>query len=96
MTNLASPPSALKMPVRGRGCLACKNTGYYGRTAVFEVLELTRPIRRMVLDGLNEDQIKQKAMSEGLTTLRKHGIKKILEGTTTIEEVRAATLADHL
>ena len=49
----------------------------------------------MVLDGLNEDQIKQKAMSEGLTTLRKHGIKKILEGTTTIEEVRAATLADH-
>ena len=82
--------------VRGRGCLACKNTGYHGRTAVFEVLELTRPIRRMVLDGLNEDQIKQKAMSEGLTTLRKHGIKKILEGTTTIEEVRAATLADHL
>jgi type IV pilus assembly protein PilB len=82
--------------VRGRGCLACKNTGYHGRTAVFEVLELTRSIRRMVLDGLNEDQIKQKAMSEGLTTLRKHGIKKILEGVTTIEEVRAATLADHL
>jgi len=82
--------------LRGRGCLACKNTGYHGRTAVFEVLELTRPIRRMVLDGLNEDQIKQKAMSEGLTTLRKHGVRKILEGTTTIEEVRSATLADTL
>ncbi len=80
---------------RGRGCLACKQTGYMGRTAVFEVLELTRPIRRMVLDGLNEDQIKQKAMSEGLVTLRKSGIRKVLDGTTTIEEVRAATLADH-
>jgi type IV pilus assembly protein PilB len=80
--------------VRGRGCLACKNTGYLGRTAVFEVLELTRQVRRMVLDGLNEDQIKQKAMSEGLVTLRKHGIRKILDGITTIDEVRAATLAD--
>jgi type IV pilus assembly protein PilB len=82
--------------VRGRGCLACKNTGYQGRTAVFEVLELSRPVRRMVLDGLNEDQIKQKAMSEGLITLRKHGVRKILDGTTTIDEVRAATLADHI
>ncbi|TMQ69467.1 MAG: pilus assembly protein PilB, partial [Candidatus Eisenbacteria bacterium] len=82
--------------VRGRGCLACKNTGYHGRTAVFEVLELTRPIRRMVLDGLNEDQIKQKAMNEGMMTLRKHGVRKILEGVTTIDEVRSATLADHV
>ncbi len=80
---------------RGRGCLACKQTGYLGRTAVFEVLELSRPMRRLVLDGLNEDQIKQRAMSEGLMTLRKSGIRKILEGLTTIDEVRAATLADH-
>jgi type II secretory ATPase GspE/PulE/Tfp pilus assembly ATPase PilB-like protein len=80
---------------RGRGCLACKQTGYHGRTAVFEVMELTRPIRRMVLDGLNEDQIKQRAMGEGLMTLRKSGIKKILEGVTTVDEVRSATLADH-
>jgi type IV pilus assembly protein PilB len=80
---------------RGRGCLACKQTGYYGRTAVFEVLELSRPIRRMVLDGLNEDQIKQRAVSEGFMTLRKSGIQKILDGVTTIDEVRAATLADH-
>ena len=81
---------------RGRGCLACKQTGYMGRTAVFEVLELSKAIRRMVLDGLNEDQIKQKAISEGLMTLRKSGIKKILDGGTTVEEVRAATLADHI
>jgi type IV pilus assembly protein PilB len=80
----------------GRGCLACKHTGYYGRQAVFEVLELTRPIRRMVLDGMNEDQIKHRAVNEGMLTLRKHGIRKVLDGTTTIDEVKAATLADHV
>jgi type II secretory ATPase GspE/PulE/Tfp pilus assembly ATPase PilB-like protein len=79
---------------RGRGCLACKQTGYFGRTAVFEVLELNRPVRRMVLDGLNEDQIKQRAVAEGMLTLRKHGVQKILQGVTTIDEVRAATLGD--
>jgi type IV pilus assembly protein PilB len=65
-----------------------------GRIALFEVLELSRSVRRMVLDGLNEDQIKQKALAEGLVTLRKSGIKKVLDGVTTIDEVRAATLAD--
>jgi len=81
---------------RGSGCIACKQTGYSGRTAVFEVLELSKPVRRMVLDGLNEDQIKQSAMQEGFLTLRKSGIKKILDGQTTVDEVRSATLADHL
>jgi type IV pilus assembly protein PilB len=76
------------------GCLACKQTGYVGRTAVFEVLELTRPLRRMVLDGANEDVVKTRAMEDGFMTLRRSGIQKILQGTTTIEEVRAATLAD--
>ena len=79
----------------GRGCIACKQTGYSGRTAVFEVMDVTKPVRRMVLDGLNEDQIKQQAMSAGFVTLRMSGIKKILDGITTVEEVRAATLADN-
>ena len=81
---------------RGRGCLACKQTGYLGRTALFEVMELTRPVRRMVLDGLNEDQIKHSALEHGLITLRKSGVRKIIEGVTTIDEVRAATLADSI
>jgi len=81
---------------RGRGCLACKQTGYFGRGAVFEVLEMTRPIRRMVLDGMNEDQIKHRAVNEGMLTLRKHGIRKVLEGVTTLDEVKAATLADQV
>ena len=90
-----APMVAGKRLARGRGCIACKHTGYQGRSAVFEVMEINRPIRRMVLDGLNEDQIKQKAVSEGLITLRKSGIRKVLDGVTTIDEIRAATLADH-
>ena len=80
----------------GRGCIACKQTGYMGRTAVFEVLELTKPVRRMVLDGHNEDQIKQTALTDGLMTLRRSGLDKVLSGLTTIEEIRAATLADQV
>jgi type IV pilus assembly protein PilB len=79
----------------GRGCIACKQTGYSGRTAVFEILELSKGVRRMVLDGLNEDQIKQQSLANGFVTLRKSGIKKILDGVTTVDEIRAATLADH-
>ncbi|MFN8586246.1 MAG: ATPase, T2SS/T4P/T4SS family [Candidatus Eisenbacteria bacterium] len=80
--------------MRGRGCLACKQTGYSGRVALFEVLELSRGVRRMVLDGHNEDTIKRHAISEGFLTLRKAGIRKILDGITTIDEVRSATLGD--
>lgn len=79
---------------RGRGCMACKQTGYSGRTALFEVLELSRNTRRMVLDGLNEDEIRRRSLEEGFLTLRKAGIQKILSGETTLTEVRAATLAD--
>ena len=79
---------------RGRGCIVCKQTGYAGRTALFEALELNRNVRRMVLDGLNEDEIRRRSLAEGFLTLRKSGIRKILEGVTTIDEVRAATLGD--
>ena len=80
--------------MRGRGCMHCKQTGYSGRTALFEVLEMNRNIRRMVLDGLNEDEIRRRALASGFLTLRKAGIRKILDGVTTIEEVRNATLGD--
>ena len=82
-----------KVP-RGRGCMACKQTGYAGRVALFEVLEMDRGIRRLVLDGANEDEIKHHALANGFITLRKAGIRKILDGVTTVDEVRAATLGD--
>jgi type IV pilus assembly protein PilB len=83
-----------KRLARGRGCIACKQTGYSGRVAVFEVMEITKGVRRMVLDNLNEDLMQQRAIADGLLTLRKSGIRKILDGVTTVDEVRAVTLAD--
>ena len=80
--------------MHGRGCMACKQTGYSGRIALFEVLELSRGVRRMVLDGLNEDDIRKRSLEDGFQTLRMAGIRKILEGMTSIEEVRAATLGE--
>ena len=58
------------------------------------MLELTRPLRRLVLDGANEDEIKKRAVADGFITLRKAGLRKVLEGVTTLDEVRAATLGD--
>ncbi len=78
----------------GRGCMACKQTGYTGRVALFEVLALTRAIRGLVLDGANEDEIKKRALADGFVTLRKAGIRKVIEGITTLDEVRSATLGD--
>ena len=96
LASLGEDGDALKgRPVaRGRGCITCKQTGYSGRTAVFEVLELDRHVRRLVIDGANEDGIKRHLVEKGFMTLRKAGIRKILEGVTSIEEVRAATLGD--
>jgi len=96
LASLGEDGDALKgRPVaRGRGCIACKQTGYSGRTAVFEVLELDRHVRRLVIDGANEDGIKRHLVENGFMTLRKAGIRKIQEGVTSIEEVRAATLGD--
>ena len=61
---------------------------------VLSVTELNRSVRRMVLEGLNEDEIKRRALAEGFITLRKAGIRKVLDGLTTIDEVRNATLGD--
>ncbi len=72
---------------RGKGCLQCKNTGFLGRTAIFEMLEMKPSIRKMVFEGANNDLIQQEAVSQGMKTLLEDGLEKVHNGTTTIEEV---------
>jgi len=80
---------------RGKGCTTCKGTGYYGRIAICEMLELKPQVRNLVLNGGDSDTIKQKAIEfGGMTTLRQNGIRKVVEGITTIEEVMRATMED--
>jgi len=72
---------------RGKGCLQCKNTGFLGRTALFEMLELKPSVRRLVFEASSEEKIRQEAEGLGLETLLQDGLGKVKEGVTTIEEV---------
>ena len=71
----------------GAGCNFCANTGYLGRTGVFEVLLLSEELRRLLLNGANSDEMKARASSEGLITMRRDGMMKVQQGITTPSEV---------
>ena len=79
---------------RGRGCIHCRDTGYYGRTGIFELLEMRQPIRRLVLDNANLEDIREKAMALSMRTLRECGIAKVRRGITTIQEIQRITVQE--
>jgi general secretion pathway protein E len=72
---------------RGRGCDACLNTGYQGRTGIYEFLVMDDDIKKMVMQTSVANQIKKHACDEGMKTLLQHGASKVISGHTTIEEV---------
>jgi type II secretory ATPase GspE/PulE/Tfp pilus assembly ATPase PilB-like protein len=77
-----------KKSIYGEGaCEACRSTGYHGRSGIFEVLHVTEAIESLVILRSAANVIKQKAMAEGMRTLRDDGWVKVLEGATTVEEV---------
>jgi type IV pilus assembly protein PilB len=71
----------------GRGCEVCGNSGYKGRKGLYELLDITDPIRELITDRAPTVVIKQKAMELGMQTLREDGLRNIYLGHTTIEEV---------
>ncbi|MCC6475555.1 type IV-A pilus assembly ATPase PilB [bacterium] len=79
----------------GAGCLDCNNTGYRGRTGIYEVMAMTQRTREMVLEGANTHEIEQIAVKEGMLTLRMDGVEKFKKGVTTIEEVLRITGEGH-
>ncbi len=80
----------------GKGCEACKHTGYRGRTAIYEFFVLNEEIRQMVLDRRSSDQIRNKAVKFGMKTLRNDGIEKVFRGLTTVDEVVRVTPKENL
>jgi general secretion pathway protein E len=76
---------------RRKGCSSCMNTGYRGRTAIFEILILDDPLKRLILKTSDSNQIADEAMKRGMTNLLADGARKVLEGTTTTEEVLRVT-----
>ena len=96
LAALAEPGAAQWTFCRGRGCNKCNGTGYRGRTGIFEFLEVTDPIREMILDGTGTVALRQKAIEQGMESLLLNGMQKVKKGVTTIDEVlSAAPLSDN-
>jgi type IV pilus assembly protein PilB len=73
---------------RGKGCPSCHNTGYSGRTGVFEVFEINENVRKLILAHASSSEIRQMAIAQGMKTLSEVGREKILLGITTVDEVQ--------
>jgi len=78
----------------GAGCLECSGTGYHGRTAICELLDLTDRIREMIVDRRPTSEIKRVACEEGMITLRESGLAKIRAGHTTVKEINKVTFVE--
>lgn len=72
---------------RGKGCNSCYHTGYRGRKAIYEVLCVSAAVRKLIVDGADDDTIKHQAITEGMKTLRENALKEVLNGATTLEEL---------
>ncbi|HRK02660.1 MAG TPA: type IV-A pilus assembly ATPase PilB [Oligoflexia bacterium] len=79
---------------KGRGCPTCNNTGYKGRTAVYEVLDFTPTLKEMILAGATALEFKRAAIREGMKTLRMSALQRAAEGKTTLEEALSITAAE--
>lgn len=90
----AIPPGARFQ--RGAGCPACHGTGYRGRLGIFEIFLVHDGIRAMIYDHVTAARLRQQARRDGMRTMREDGIRKVLAGLTTIEEIVSVTAGDQL
>jgi type IV pilus assembly protein PilB len=84
---LFAPDPGPKVLYRGRGCENCRNVGYAGRMALYEVFSVTAEVRRMVLDGADGDTIQKYAVDAGMVTLKQSGFRHAARGHTSLEEI---------
>jgi type IV pilus assembly protein PilB len=76
----------------GKGCSTCNFTGYRGRMAITEVLDIDDRIREMILDGASTTKVQEAAVESGLKTLRENGLAAVFDGSTTVEELLRETI----
>ena len=88
-----SPEEAKTVKVKkGKGCGVCNNSGYKGRTGLYEVMEVDDELRELILVGASALELKKKAIERGMITLRRSGLIKAMNGTVTLEEVARETV----
>jgi general secretion pathway protein E len=75
----------------GEGCVRCRNTGLYGRTGIFEMLDVSQKVRKLIAEGKDSKEIMKVATLDGMTPLRSAAIRKLAQGVTTYEEVFRVT-----
>jgi type IV pilus assembly protein PilB len=78
---------------KGKGCEQCTGSGYKGRAGLYEVLNISPEIRRMIMHGAGTDELREQGLHEGMLTLRMDGLLKASRGVTTLEEVIKETAA---
>ena len=78
---------------RGKGCATCNFTGMKGRVAIYEVMPVGATLRDMILKNAGTAELREQAQKDGMKTLRQSGLMKVIEGTTTVEEVLRVTLS---
>jgi type IV pilus assembly protein PilB len=83
------------VPVKGRGCRLCSETGFKGRMAIYEVMELREELKEFVLNGASALELKREASRLGMKTLRQSALSKLQEGITTLSEVFRVSTADQ-
>jgi type II secretory ATPase GspE/PulE/Tfp pilus assembly ATPase PilB-like protein len=95
LREIGAPFPADMKYYRGRGCEHCRQTGYRGRTAIYEICVVNESLRRLIIRKETGSAMKQRAITDGMETLREDGWRRVLLGQTTIEEVVRVTQQDE-
>ncbi|MFA6961765.1 MAG: ATPase, T2SS/T4P/T4SS family [Opitutaceae bacterium] len=92
--NITPQQAATATFMRGEGCQNCNGTGYRGRSGIFEMFVVNEEIQRMIYDNVGTAKLRDKARSLGMRTMREDGVRKVLAGHSSIDEVVSITVGD--
>jgi len=81
---------------KGAGCKTCDGTGYKGRIGIFEVFTITEEVRKLILEGISEAELRKEALKRGMKDLLHSGLEKVNKGMTSIEEVLKVTFVEKV
>jgi type IV pilus assembly protein PilB len=95
MLDLTPEQAAQATARKGKGCNECNKTGHRGRFGIFEIFNINDEARKLIFEKVPANQLRIKAREMGMRTLREDGVRKVLAGMTTAEEVVRATVTDH-
>ena len=97
MKTLNLDPAALSKTTlfKGRGCTECSRTGYRGRTGIYEIFFVDEEMRRLIYERVPSNVLRTQARALGMRTLREDGVRKIMAGLSTPEEVISITASDQ-